>query len=102
MSFLRSHRWHFPEITLFGDVHQIGANSHRKPQNRIRFLDNPLGICETLTWRCRVIRAIAKAGTVSETGTSSLFRERKGYRPLKPRAPILAPMHLWGGTETWL
>lgn len=36
--------------------------THRGSENRIRFLDSLVGICETPPWRCREIHAIAKEG----------------------------------------
>jgi hypothetical protein len=47
--------------------------AHREPETRIRFLDNSPGICETPTWRCRVIRAIAKEGTVARPSLPIYF-----------------------------
>jgi hypothetical protein len=64
-----------------GVAHPTGKQSpslcrtlaHREPENRIRFLDNSPGICETPKWRCRVIRAIAKEGTVARPCLQTYF-----------------------------
>ncbi|MGC4065279.1 MAG: hypothetical protein QM784_11650 [Polyangiaceae bacterium] len=68
-----------------GIAHPTGKQSpsfcrtlaHRDPENRIRFLDNSPGICETPKWRCRVIRAIAKEGSVARPGLQTYFGGHK-------------------------
>jgi len=63
-------------------------SAHPGPENRIRFLDNSVPICETPPWRCRGIHAIADEGTVSQTAPSTNFggryaNRRRGHGPKK-------------------
>jgi hypothetical protein len=66
-------------------------STHREPENRIRFLDSLVGICETPKWRCREIHAIAKEGSVCMTGPSILFRATQGYSEQGAMAQLPAP-----------
>jgi hypothetical protein len=63
-------------------------SAHPRPENRIRFLDISVGICETPPWRCRGDHAIAEEGTVYQTAPSTNFGGRyanrsQGQRPKK-------------------
>ena len=75
-------------------------STHQRPENRIRFLDNSVPICETPPWRCRGIHAIADEGTVYETAPSTNFGGRyanrsQGQGPKKwlslPDPPVSKP-----------
>jgi len=70
-------------------------STHPRPENRIRFLDNSVPICETPPWRCRGIHAIADEGTGVKTGPSTNFggryaNSRQGRRP-KNRLSLSEP-----------
>lgn len=59
-------------------------NNHLGPEDRIRFLDNSVAICETQPWRCRGNHATAEEGTVDQTAPSTNFGGRYANRSQVP------------------
>ena len=67
-----------PTVELPPSLRPMSA--HPGPENRIRFLDNSVPICETPPWRCRGIHAFADEGTVLQTAPSTNFGGRYANR----------------------
>lgn len=75
-------------------------STHPRPENRIRFLDIGIRICETPPWRCRGNHAIADEGTGIKTAPSTNFggpyaNHSQGRGPKKwlslPPLPVSKP-----------